>query len=371
MANERAAALKNQFILDMHTHFLRDDTRLTSFVAMRSAVGKAGWNADLAGKEQTLDDLKFENYVKEIYLDSDTKIVQISSAPSDVLEDWFLTNQQMADARTKVNARFGSKRMFSHAIFTPGQPGWLEEVDAALELKPDAMKGYTIGDNTHKDLSRYPWRMDDEKTTYKAYEKFVKAGIKNVCVHKGLFALPLEKQYPNLRPFVDCSDVGKAAKDWPQLNFIIYHAGYRHVGGDPVLGEEEWEKTGRLSWVTDLAEIPAKYGVNNVYATRDRSSPSPLCHNRVLWRRSWARWSRVWAWIAYVGVRMPCGPVRRNGRSKVCVVWKFPKTCRRSLVSSRSVRRTVRSSAPFSAATMQGCTASIRPRPKPKCALTS
>jgi len=44
-----------------------------------------------------------------------------------------------------------------------------------------------IGDNTHKEISKYPWRMDDEKVTYKGYEKMVKAGIKNVCVHKGLF----------------------------------------------------------------------------------------------------------------------------------------------------------------------------------------
>jgi hypothetical protein len=28
----------------------------------------------------------------------------------------------------------------------------------------------------------------------------------------------------------------------------------------------EWDQTGRISWVTDLAEIPAKYGVTNVYA---------------------------------------------------------------------------------------------------------
>ena len=27
----------------------------------------------------------------------------------------------------------------------------------------------------------------------------------------------------------------------------------------------EFQKTGRLDWVTDLAEIPAKFGVNNVY----------------------------------------------------------------------------------------------------------
>ncbi len=31
MANERAKALSGQFIMDMHTHFLRDDTRLTGF----------------------------------------------------------------------------------------------------------------------------------------------------------------------------------------------------------------------------------------------------------------------------------------------------------------------------------------------------
>ena len=265
MANARANALKGQFIMDMHTHFLKDDTRLDRYVDMRRAVGKDGWNNDLIGKEQTLDSLKFDNYFKEMYLDSDTKIALISSAPSDVPEDWFLTNQQMADARTKVNTRFGSRRMFSHAIFTPGQPGWLDAVDAAIALKPESMKGYTIGDNTHKELSRYPWRMDDEKVTYKAYEKFVKAGIKNVCVHKGLFPPAIEKAFPHLTPYASAIDIAKAAKDWPQLNFIIYHSAYRHVGGDPAVARAEFEQTGRISWVNDVAEIPEKYGVKNIY----------------------------------------------------------------------------------------------------------
>src|SRR5882757_4382173 len=81
VADQRANALKGQFIMDMHTHFLRADTRLTGFVAMREAVGKAGWNSQLAGKQQTIEDLKYDNYIKEIYLDSDTKIALISSAP--------------------------------------------------------------------------------------------------------------------------------------------------------------------------------------------------------------------------------------------------------------------------------------------------
>src|ERR1700674_1334249 len=62
MAQERAAAFKDQFIMDMHTHFLRDDTRIMNFVAMRTAVGKAGWNKELAAKEQTIEDLKFGDY---------------------------------------------------------------------------------------------------------------------------------------------------------------------------------------------------------------------------------------------------------------------------------------------------------------------
>ncbi|HUA52028.1 MAG TPA: hypothetical protein VMB81_07675, partial [Candidatus Sulfotelmatobacter sp.] len=266
LADARADALKGQFIMDMHTHFLRDDTRIMAFVAMRTAVGKAGWNKELAGKTQTIDDLKFPNYVKEMYLDSDTKISLISSAPSDIAQDWFLTNQQMADARAKVNEKAGYKRLFAHAIFTPGQPGWLDDLDAALALNPDSCKGYTIGDNTHKDTSKYPWRMDDEKVAYKGYEKMVKAGIKNVCVHKGLFPPSLEKQFPNLRGYVDASDVGQAAKDWPQLNFVIYHGAYRHVGGDPAYALAEFERTGRIAWTSDLADIPAQYGVKNVYA---------------------------------------------------------------------------------------------------------
>ncbi|GAC1348545.1 MAG: hypothetical protein NVSMB18_37000 [Acetobacteraceae bacterium] len=266
MAQERAAGLRDQFIMDMHTHFLRDDTRLTNFVEMRAAVGKAGWNQDLSSHEQTVEDLKFDNYIKEVFIDSDTKIALISSSPSDIEQDWFLTNEQMAQARDRVNKDAGSKRLYAHAIFTPGQPGWLDKLDAALALKPDSAKGYTIGDNTHKDSTRYPWRMDDDKLAYRAYEKFVAAGIRNVCVHKGLFPPSVEKRFPNLRGYTDVSDIGQAAKDWPQLNFIVYHGAYRHVGGDPAVALAEFERTGRIAWTSDLADIPQQYGVSNVYA---------------------------------------------------------------------------------------------------------
>jgi predicted TIM-barrel fold metal-dependent hydrolase len=268
MAAERAKALKDQFIMDCHTHFLRDDTRIKTFVLQRQAVGKAGWNPALVGTEQTIEDLKFANYYKEVFLDSDTKVALLSGAPSDIPQDWFLTNEMKAEARARVNREANSRRMLSHAIFTPGQPGWLEAVDHAIvDLKPDSFKGYTIGDNTNKNISKYPWRLDDEKLVYPFYERALKAGLVNICIHKGLFPPSVEKQFPHLLAHSDVRDVGKAARDWPKLNFIIYHGGYRFAGGGRVEDAwEQFERTGRIEWVTDLADVPSKYGVTNVYA---------------------------------------------------------------------------------------------------------
>ena len=115
--------------MDMHTHFLREGTPIKTFVAQRETVGKAGWNPALKDKPQTIDDLMFPNYVKEIFLDSDTKVACISGSYSVDEKFSFLTNQMKFDAREKVNKEAGTRRMFSHAIFTPGHDGWLEKVE--------------------------------------------------------------------------------------------------------------------------------------------------------------------------------------------------------------------------------------------------
>ena len=266
LADQRAEALSSQIVIDDQTHFLRDDTRLMGFVKQRESVGKAGWNKALGEKEQTIDDLKYGNYVKEIFMDSDTKVAVLSNAPSEVPEDWFLPQDIVFKTRETVNKEAGSRRMLAHFIITPGWPGWLEQIDQAIEVyKPDSWKGYTVGDNTHKESANHPYHLDDEKLMYPFYEKAVKAGIRNICIHKGLFAPAVEQQYPHLAPYADVRDVGKAAKDWPQLNFVIYHSGYRWVGGKPADGMAEFDRTGRSSWASDLAEIPEKYGVTNVY----------------------------------------------------------------------------------------------------------
>jgi hypothetical protein len=199
MANERAKALKSQFVMDMHTHFLRDDTKITAFVAQRATVGKLGWNPQIGEKEQTIDDLKFPELLQGRSSSTATpKVACISGSYSVKTEARSSTNDMKYAAREKVNKEAGTKRMFSHAIFTAGRDGWLDKVEEEeARLKPDSWKGYTIGDNTNKHLSKWPFRLDDEKVMYPFYEKLVRWSKTsptkvNVCIHKGLFPPEIE-----------------------------------------------------------------------------------------------------------------------------------------------------------------------------------
>ena len=74
-----------------------------------------------------------------------------------------------------------------------------------------------------------------------------------------------EKSWPGAWEYATVEDLGKAAKDWPQINFVIYHAALRAFLEPPDMALAEFEQTGRIKWATDLAEIPATHGVSNVY----------------------------------------------------------------------------------------------------------
>ena len=150
--------------------------------------------------------------------DSDTVMAIISGVPS---RDWDknpLPPDQMVATRKYVNDLAGSQRVLSHGLLRPNLgKKELEEMERQVkELKIDAWKMYTGAE-----LGEKAWFMDDEKVAYPFWEKTKKLGIKNLCVHKGL---PLgffnEKACQPL-------DLEKAAKDWPDLNFIVYHSGFR------------------------------------------------------------------------------------------------------------------------------------------------
>src|SRR5881409_1164904 len=264
VADMRAQALSGQFIVDAQTHFVRDDFKQEGLLDL-AKYAKDNWNPKLWGANN-LARYKFENYLKEIFVDSDTKVALLSGAPFDDPTWDLLTNDQIAMARDSINKIADSRRLLGHAVFTPKRQGWMNEVDRAIStLKPDSWKGYTIGDPLFPSKMGSYWRLDDEKLMYPFYEKIAKAGITTVCIHKGLLPQDYEKSWPNVWQYATVSDLGKAAKDWPQINFVIYHSALRAFLEPPDVALAEFDQTGRIKWATDLAEIPGKFGVSNVY----------------------------------------------------------------------------------------------------------
>jgi len=268
-ADERAEKYRNQFIFDDQTHFVRDDFDKEGLLDLGHYAAKH-WNPSI------LDDIpmelgryKLQNFLKEIFLDSDTKVALVTSAPFDEPDWWLLFNDQIAAARDAMNDVVGSRRLLAHSVFTPGQDGWLEEVDRCIEhCKPESWKGYTVGNPLAATAKGTSWRLDDEEVVYPFYERVVKAGggRATVCIHKGLLPADYEKTWPEVWKTATVRDLPKAAKDWPQINFVIYHSALRAWLEDPAPLLAQFESTGYVPWSTDLARMPEEHGLTNVYA---------------------------------------------------------------------------------------------------------
>jgi predicted TIM-barrel fold metal-dependent hydrolase len=254
---------KDQFIFDIQTHHVDvakkwyDDTpqgkaTLRFFQMLRPLAGSA---------EKSLELLNRAHYVKEVFGDSDTVMAVISGVPSREWDKNPLPPDQMVATRKYVNDIAGSQRVLSHGLLRPnlGSKEFEEMERQVKELKIDAWKMYTGAD-----LGEKAWFLDDEKIAYPFWERTKKLGIKNCCVHKGL---PLgffnEKACMPL-------DVEKAAKDWPDLNFIIYHSGYRGLGllgqgtGDKVV-DKKTDDPQEIYWISDIIRAVKRSNLKNVY----------------------------------------------------------------------------------------------------------
>ena len=269
-AVERHEETKGQFIFDVHTHHVRDDYSWEGHLWLRAAArgdvyGDTPWNPELVKQELDLKYYKFDYYLKDMFFDSDTTIALLSTSPSVDPYKILLSDDQMVATRNLVNQLSGTQRMFAHGAIWPPYPEYLESMDhAATELKVDSWKGYTTGDVLGAEPSfEGSWRMDDEEVAYPTYEKARRFGVRNICIHKGVLPVDYEK-IPNWH-YASVGDVGKAAQDWPDLNFHIYHAGLK-MWRDGEKVSEEFEQTGKLEWIDELAAIPEQFGVSNVYA---------------------------------------------------------------------------------------------------------
>ncbi|HYE91453.1 MAG TPA: amidohydrolase family protein, partial [Terriglobales bacterium] len=187
--------------------------------------------------------------VKEVFLDSDTVIGLISMPPGPYPHEAVVPPKEMTSIRDEINRVTQSRRMLAHGLVSPqlGQTD-LDFMDQQVgQMKIDAWKAYT-GANA-KGFDR-GWFLDDEKLAYPMLERVRKLGVKRFCVHKGLPLGPVP-DYNHPR------DLIKAAKDFPDIDFLVYHAGLLSVSA---------AKDAEVPWTSEFCRMKKKEpALRNIY----------------------------------------------------------------------------------------------------------
>ena len=214
-----AALAKRELIFDVQGHFvnptgawtrgLPDGARPLSFTQTAGCAA-----ASLPGNLDHLQCLGPDAFIRHIFLDSDTDLAVLSFVPSTRAAEP-LTIEEAAATAAIVEQMAGSHRLLLHGRVNPNQDGDLDGMDELAEKHPiSAWKTYT------------QWGPDgrgfflDDEVGLAMLEKARQLGIRNVAIHKGIPFGPQSYEHST------CVDVGRVAKRFPDINFLIYHSGY-------------------------------------------------------------------------------------------------------------------------------------------------
>jgi predicted TIM-barrel fold metal-dependent hydrolase len=249
-----------EFIFDVQTHHVAAGKQIeVPPLLIYRKVGGMWGNPALREGEPQWNDLYLANYIKEIFLDSDTLVAVITGLPAKDDRNNVLPPAEMIETRAEINGLARSQRIIAHGLFSPdlGAQNMEEMQRQAEQLKIEAWKGYPgqpLADGS------VGWWMDDEKVAYPAYEYSRKVGIRNICVHKGLPLPSWDLEHSSPR------DIPKAAADFPDLNFLIYHAAFKGVQDAMPALNDGFRTVKNIPWVSDLCEARKKNPkMSNVY----------------------------------------------------------------------------------------------------------
>jgi predicted TIM-barrel fold metal-dependent hydrolase len=245
----------NQFIFDVQGHFVDP----TGAWVRNAPPDTFKWSpkascplAQAPGERSHLRCLGPEEFVKDVFLDSDTDMMVLSFVPS--RPDAEPVTIRAADAVRRIVDRMeGTHRLLLHGRVNPNQPGDLESMDElAQRWNVSAWKTYTQFGPGGKGY----FLSDDVGLRF--IEKARALGVKVICIHKGL---PFGRQsYEHSQ----CSDIGVVAKRFPDVSFLVYHSGFVT---DTV--ERAYDEGARRDGIDTLIRSLIENGIapnSNVYA---------------------------------------------------------------------------------------------------------
>ncbi len=209
----------NEFIFDVQGHYVNPNGAWLQLVPenARPFAGMEKASCELAaqpGNRSYLNCLSADEFIKDVFFDSDTHIMVLSFVPS-TKETEPVTIEDAHETRNIVAQLDGSKRLMIHGRVNPNQDGDLEGMDELAERWDIcAFKTYTqfgpggVGFWLHEDPG------------LAMIERARALGVRNICIHKGLPFGPQSIEHSR------CDDVGVVARMYPDMNFLIYHSGF-------------------------------------------------------------------------------------------------------------------------------------------------
>jgi predicted TIM-barrel fold metal-dependent hydrolase len=252
----RSALDGGEFIFDVQGHFVNPAGAWTKRLPegarpLRMPKTEACGPSKGPGRLDYLQCIGAEEFVKDVFLDSDTDLMVLSFVPS-TREGEPLTIEEAAATARIVEKLEGTHRLYIHGRVNPNQPGDLEGMDElASRYRISAWKTYTQWGPDGKGF----WLDDDAGLAF--IEKARKLNVRNIAVHKGLPFGPRSYEHST------CADIGRVARRFPDVNFLVYHSGF--VAGKAEGPYDPARTDGIDALVTSLAKAGLKPG-SNVYA---------------------------------------------------------------------------------------------------------
>ncbi|MDO9476323.1 MAG: amidohydrolase family protein [Pseudohongiella sp.] len=208
-----------EFIFDVQGHFVNPNGAWLRLVPEGarpySTMEKASCALSTGAQDRSyLNCLSADEFIKDVFLDSDTDIMVLSFVPS-TRETEPVTIEDAHETRNIVAQLDGSKRLMIHGRVNPNQAGDLEAMDElAARWDICAFKTYTQFGPGGAGF----WLHEDPGLAM--IERARSLGVRNICIHKGLPFGPRSIEHSR------CDDVGTVARQYPDMNFLIYHSGY-------------------------------------------------------------------------------------------------------------------------------------------------
>ncbi|MGH7337037.1 MAG: hypothetical protein ACREI7_05640, partial [Myxococcota bacterium] len=241
--NAQFSALPGEFIMDVQTHHVDSGGTWRARNPGQGAFFGVVWSQSSCGEQDRIECLGRFHYMKELFLDSATDVCILSAVPYND-QGQPLPIAEAAKTCQLVEELSRSKRAYMHRFVFPNRGSlgstsdgtfdpvfWPEERDlmtqAAISHGPGGT-GYLKAWKVYCPWGDVPyssgWWLDDamgrrfiEHAEALAAQHGVPALI---AAHKGFALTAFDQSKAATR------DVGIVAKDYPGMNFMIYHSGF-------------------------------------------------------------------------------------------------------------------------------------------------